>query len=75
MIRSRKMLKRVGDRGHSFLTPTIVLNHSPMLGDRGHPFLTPTVVLVVNPVEVNSFAFLFNCTTVGRTSDGMKVPS
>ena len=25
--------------------------------------------LVVNPIEVNSFAYLFNCTTVGRTAD------
>ena len=28
-----------------------------------------TACLVVNPVKVNSFAYLFNCTTVGRTSD------
>ena len=28
MIRSRKMLKRVGDRRHHCLTPTVVLNHS-----------------------------------------------
>ena len=25
--------------------------------------------LVVNPIRVNSFAYLFNCTTVGRASD------
>ena len=25
--------------------------------------------LVVNPIKVNSFAYLFNCTTVGRISD------
>ena len=31
MIRSRKMLKRVDDRRHPCLTPTVVLNHSPML--------------------------------------------
>ena len=31
--------------------------------------------LVVNPIKVNSFAYLFNCTTVGRTSDWMTVPS
>ena len=31
MIRSRKMLKRVGYRRHPCLTPTVVLNHSPML--------------------------------------------
>ena len=25
--------------------------------------------LVVNPIKVNRFAYLFNCTTVGRASD------
>ena len=28
-----------------------------------------TACLVVNPIKVNSLAYLFNCTTVGRTSD------
>ena len=28
-----------------------------------------TVGLVVNPIKVHSFAYLFNFTTVGRTSD------
>ena len=28
-----------------------------------------TACLVVNPIKVNSFAYLFYCTTVGRTSD------
>ena len=28
-----------------------------------------TACLVVYPNKVNSFAYLFNCTTVGRTSD------
>ena len=28
-----------------------------------------TACLVVNPIKVNSFAYHFNCTTVGRTSD------
>ena len=31
MIRSKKMLKRVGDGRHPCLTSTVVLNHSPML--------------------------------------------
>ena len=31
--------------------------------------LRQTVCLVVNPIKVNSFAYLFNCTTVGRASD------
>ena len=41
MIRSRKMLmvKRVGDRRHPCLTPTVVLNQSPML-----PFIWTALV-------------------------------
>ena len=39
MIRSRKILKRVGDKGHPCLTPTVVLNHSPML-----PFIWTALV-------------------------------
>ena len=29
--------------------------------------------LVVNPITIGNFAFLFNCTPVGRTSDSMTV--
>ena len=39
-------------------------------GRRGYlGMLSQTQALVVNPIKVNSFAYLFNCTTVGRTSD------
>ena len=31
--------------------------------------LRQTACLVVNPIKVNNFACLFNCTTVGRASD------
>ena len=31
--------------------------------------------LVDNPITVGNFAFLFNCTPVGRTSDSMMVPT
>ena len=31
--------------------------------------LRQTACLVVNPIKVNSFANLFNCTTVDRASD------
>ena len=31
--------------------------------------LRQTACLVVNPIKVNSFVYLLNCTTVGRTSD------
>ena len=35
--------------------------------------LQQTACLVVNPNTVGNFAFLFNCTPVGRTSDSMMV--
>ena len=37
--------------------------------------LQQTSCLVVNPITVGSFAFLFNCTSVGQTSDSMTVPA
>ena len=37
--------------------------------------LQHTACLVVNPITVGNFAFLFNCTLVGRTSDSMMVPT
>ena len=37
--------------------------------------LQHTACLVVNPIKVGNFAFLFNCTPVGRTSDSMMVPT
>ena len=35
--------------------------------------LQQTACLVVNPITVGNFAFLFNCTPMGRTSDSMTV--
>ena len=37
--------------------------------------LQQTACLVVNPITVGNFAFLFNCTPVGRTSDSMMDPT
>ena len=37
--------------------------------------LQQTACLVVNPITVGNFAFLFNCTPAGRTSDSMTVPT
>ena len=34
-----------------------------------------TACLVVDPIKIDSFAYLFNCTTVGRTSDWVTVQS
>ena len=37
--------------------------------------LQQTACLVVNPIMVGNFAFLFNCTPVGQTSDSVMVPT
>ena len=37
--------------------------------------LQQTACLVVNPNTVGNFAFHFNCTPVGRTSDSLMVPT
>ena len=37
--------------------------------------LQQTACLAVNPTKVSNFAFLFNCTPVGRTSDSLMVPT
>ena len=44
-----------------------------MAGKRG--LLQQNACLVVGPITVGGFAFLFNCTPVGRTSDSMTVPT
>ena len=35
--------------------------------------LQQTACMVINPITVGNFAFLFNCTPVGRTSDSVMV--
>ena len=37
--------------------------------------LQQTAYLVVNLITVGNFAFLFNCTPVGRTSNSLTVPT
>ena len=37
--------------------------------------LQQTACLMINPITVGNFAFIFNCTLVGRTSDSMTVPT
>ena len=37
--------------------------------------LQQTACLVVNPITVGNFAFLFNCTPVGLTSDSLTIPT
>ena len=41
----------------------------------GYNVLQQTACLVVNPITIGNFAFLFNCTPVGQTSDSVMVPT
>ena len=51
-----------------------VISHYKKIGYNIN-LLQQTACLVVNPITVGNFAFLFNCTPVGRTSDSMMVPT
>ena len=48
-----------------------IISHYKKIGYNN--VLQQTACLVVNPITVGNFAFLFNCTLVGRTSDSMMV--
>ena len=52
----------------------VVISHYKKIGYNIN-VLQQTACLVVNPITVGNFAFLFNCTPVGRTSDSMMVPT
>ena len=41
--------------------------------DYNNNVLQHTACLLVNPITVGNFAFLFDCTLMGRTSDSMIV--
>ena len=47
-----------------------MINHFKKIGNN-ITVLEQTACLVVNPFTVGIFAFLFNCTPVGRTLDSM----
>ena len=49
-----------------------IISHYKKIGYNTN-VLQQTASLVVNPITVGNFAFLFNCTPVGRTSDSMTV--
>ena len=42
--------------------------------DHDKDVLGHTACLVANPIKKNSFAYLFDCTTIGQFSDSMKEP-
>ena len=65
-----KLHKIVGS--YYFSAQFIKLSHYKKIGYNIN-VLQQTACLVVNPITVGSFAFLFNCTPVDRTSDSMKL--
>ena len=66
-----KMKQIVGS--NNFLAQFIkIISHYKKIG-YNIIVLQQTACLVVNPITVGNFAFLFNCTPVGRTSDSMMV--
>ena len=68
-----KLKKIVGSNNFSAQFIKIISNYKKI----GYNInvLQQTACLVVNPITVGNFAFLFNCTPVGRTSDSMMVPT
>ena len=65
--------KIVGSGGFSAQFIKIISHYKKI--DYNINVLQQTACLVVNPITVGNFAFLFNCTPVGRTSDSMVVPT
>ena len=68
-----KLKKIVGSNNFSAQFIKIIF-HYKMIGYNIN-VLQQIACLVVNPITVGNFAFLFNCTPVGRTSYFMTVPT
>ena len=68
-----KLKKIVGS--HNFSAQFIkIISHYKKIGYNIN-VLQQTACLEVNPITVGNFAFLFNCTPVGQTSDSITVPT
>ena len=68
-----KLKKIVGSNNFSALFIKIISQYKKISCNIN--VLQQTACLVVNPITVGNFAFLLNCTLVGRTSDSMMVPT
>ena len=67
-----KLKKIVGSNNFSAQFIEII-SHYKKIGYKINA-MQQTACLEVNPITVGNFAFLFNCTRVGWTSDSMNVP-
>ena len=63
-----KFRKIIGKNDFPYHFKKIIV-HYKRIGSYNINVMRQTACLVVNPVKVNSFAYLFNCTMVGRASD------
>ena len=65
-------LRKIVGSDHSSAQFIKIISHYEKIGCNNN-VLQQTACLVVNPITFGNFAFLFNCTPVGRTSDSMTV--
>ena len=68
-----KFRKIIGKNDFPYHFKKIIVRYKKI--DYNIDLLRLTACCVVNPIKVDSFAYLFNCTTVGRASDCLTVPS
>ena len=61
-----KFRKIIGKNDFPYHFKKIIVRYKKIGYNRN--VLRQTACLVVKPIKVNSIAYLFNCTTVGRTS-------
>ena len=59
-----KVRKIIGKNDFPYHLKKIIVHYKKC--DFNRDVLRQTACLVVNPIKVNSFAYLFNCTTVGQ---------
>ena len=62
-----KSEKKIGTKDFPYHFKKIIVRYNKIGYNKD--ILRQTVCLVVNPIKINSFAYLFNCTMVGRASD------
>ena len=73
-MRSRLIFKTImGRTGFSDQLRKIIIRHKPIGYDLN--VMRQSACLVINPISVDNFAALFNCTPVNRGSDSIIAPT
>ena len=67
-------LKKIVGPNHFSAQIIKIISHYKKIGYNIN-VLQQTACLVVNPITAGNFAYLFNCTPVGQTSDSVMVPA